>query len=151
MDINLSRVTAAVLETGQMAEKQKSGIALDAHPVSTAGTFATESVTGPYGITAEVADMHHVLEWQEFRAAPFQGYYRLILPPPVKRLQARIKAHFNVSCAVMYSSGGMALKELLEYLWVAEGIHAWGSTDSEADLKLLDRCSSLPFHTKYQG
>ena len=71
--------------------------------------FATESVTGPYGITAEIPDMHHVVEWQEFRTIPFQGYYRLILPPVVKELQAAIQSLYKVDQVLMFASPEMAL------------------------------------------
>jgi hypothetical protein len=56
--------------------------------------FETEPVSGPYGITMEVADLQHVVAWQEQRTSPYHGYYRLILPPLVKTLQARLKARY---------------------------------------------------------
>ena len=43
--------------------------------------FPTESIFGPHGITAHIPSMAHILEWQEQRAIPYQGYYRLIQPP----------------------------------------------------------------------
>ncbi|MFT5125137.1 MAG: cystathionine gamma-synthase [Kiritimatiellia bacterium] len=81
-------------------------------------SFEAESVTGPYGVTMHVAAMQQVVDWQEKRTAPYHGYYRLILPPVVKTLQARIKARYNAPVAIMYRSAEIALKEVLEYLWL---------------------------------
>jgi cystathionine beta-lyase/cystathionine gamma-synthase len=80
--------------------------------------------------------MQHVVEWQEQRAIPFQGYYRLILPPVVKKLQAGIKAYYRDPNVIMYSSAGIALKELLDYLWIEEGTRSisFGSSGDKAAL-----------------
>ena len=107
--------------------------------------FATESVVGPYGVTAEIPDMDHVVEWQEFRAIPFQGYYRLILPPMVKALQAGIKEYYGSSCAVMFSSARIGLKELLEFLWLREGIRMLKTDASEEGRALKAELSEMPF------
>lgn len=80
--------------------------------------FETKPVSGPYGIAMEVADLQHVVAWQEQRTIPYHGYYRLILPPLVKTLQARLKAKYEAPDAIMYSSAMVALKEVLEYLWL---------------------------------
>lgn len=78
--------------------------------------FPTESIFGPHGITAHIPSMAHILEWQEQRAIPYQGYYRLIQPPFLKRLRARLQAHYRVDWAIPYCSLELALKELLEFL-----------------------------------
>ncbi|MFO1520526.1 MAG: PLP-dependent transferase [Kiritimatiellia bacterium] len=78
--------------------------------------FPTESIFGPHGITAHIPSMARILDWQEQRAIPYQGYYRLIHPPFLKRLRARLQAHYAVDWAVPYCSPEIALKELLEFL-----------------------------------
>lgn len=78
--------------------------------------FPTESIFGPHGITAHIPSMAHILDWQEQRAIPYQGYYRLIHPPFLKRLRARLQAHYRVDWAIPYCSLELALKELLEFL-----------------------------------
>ena len=78
--------------------------------------FPTESIFGPHGITAHIPSMAHILDWQEQRAVPYQGYYRLIHPPFLKRLRARLQAQYRVDWAIPYCSVELALKELLEFL-----------------------------------
>ncbi len=78
--------------------------------------FPTESIFGPHGITAHIPSMARLLDWQEQRAIPYQGYYRLIHPPFLKRLRARLQAHYHVDWAIPYCSLELALKELLEFL-----------------------------------
>ena len=80
------------------------------------GTFPSHSVVGPFGITAEVTPFAQVLAWQEQKALPFQGYYRLIHHPLLKNLLARLRAYYRVPCAIPYVALASALKELLEYL-----------------------------------
>lgn len=80
------------------------------------GTFPTTSLCGPYGITAEVEGFARVLDWQDQKALPFQGYYRLIHHPLLKNILARLRALYGLPCALPYTTAACALKELLEYL-----------------------------------
>jgi cystathionine beta-lyase/cystathionine gamma-synthase len=89
----------------------------------TDGTFPTQSVLGPFGITAEVERFAEVLTWQEQRALPFQGYYRLVHHPRLKRLLARLRAYYGRPCSIPYAAPGAALKELLEFLDLQAPIH----------------------------
>lgn len=78
----------------------------------------TASVTGTYGITASVKDFNEVMDWQEHRRELTQGYYRLIHPPMVQEFKFRLQAKYPGFTAVLFTSGAVAEKELLELLEV---------------------------------
>lgn len=71
----------------------------------------SESVQGPFGITAAVRTFEEVLDWQEHTRELTQGYYRLILPPRVRELKHRLEARYPGFTAVLFASGPLAESE----------------------------------------
>jgi cystathionine beta-lyase/cystathionine gamma-synthase len=71
----------------------------------------TASVSGPFGITASVRNFDEVLDWQEKRRALTQGYYRLIHPPRIQVLKARLEKRYPGYTAVFFTSGKLAARE----------------------------------------
>ena len=80
-----------------------------------ANRIETRSVSGLFGITAEVATFDEVLDWQEKRKALSQGYYRLIHPPRTQQLLAALQAHYTGWTPVLFASPQLALKEWAEF------------------------------------
>lgn len=97
----------------------------------------TTSVTGPFGITASVRDFDEVLDWQTKRRALTQGYYRLIHPPRVQRLKARLEKRYPGYTAVLFASGRLAAREWSDY---ADLINFTGKTVEYN--KLPERCEA---------
>lgn len=75
----------------------------------------TESVQGPFGITASVRNFDEVLDWQEKRRVLTQGYYRLIHPPRLQTLKARFEKRYSGYTAVFFTSGKLAAREWSDY------------------------------------
>lgn len=75
----------------------------------------TQSVVGPYGITASVRNFDEVLDWQEKRRGLTQGYYRLVHPPRIQKLKARLERKYPGYTAVFFTSGKLAAREWRDY------------------------------------
>ena len=85
------------------------------------GLFPTQSVEGEFGITAVLAPFDRILDYQEKRGLPAQGYFRLVRHPYIRELEACLCSHTGLGHAVCFGSYEMALYEMFDYLFAERG------------------------------
>ncbi len=72
-----------------------------------------ELIDGEFGITAEIPSFQLIQEWQEKRLSLCYGYYRMVDPPAVRKLQEELCEATGMSHALCYTSSEAALDEWL--------------------------------------
>lgn len=93
------------------------------------GYFPLASVGGAFGVTAELVPYARIVDYQEKRAIPEQGYYRLCRHPIVRRLEARVRALIEVPVVQLVHSPGLAAEELAHFLSLTPG--PWSVVEME--------------------
>jgi len=86
------------------------------------GYFPLTSVGGAFGVTAELVPYERIVDYQEKRATPAQGYYRLCRHPIVRRLEARVRSVQDVPVVQLVHSPAMAAEELAHFLSLTPGV-----------------------------
>jgi len=87
------------------------------------------SVGGEFGVTAELVPYDRIVDYQEKRAIPTQGYYRLCRHPNVRCLEARVRAVIDVPVVQLVHSPGLAAEELAHFLSLTPG--RWSVVEME--------------------
>lgn len=83
--------------------------------------FDLNPVGGEYGVTAELIPYARIVDYQEKRGTPKQGYYRLVRHPKLRALEARIRGACDVPVVQLYHSPAIAAEELSHALTLASG------------------------------
>lgn len=77
-------------------------------------------VSGTFSVTAILASLEEILEWQEGRCGFDYGYYRFVDNPLLCRIQEGLKAYYQIRHCCVYTSLKTATMELLDYLLLSK-------------------------------